>query len=104
MDDEAFRRLPDLISGLDLMEDDLPNNLDYLDSTAGRRVPAADASPQEGMQSWETEHDDTAAPADAHFAAEVKGETVKVLVDGPVDLIENYWDSLPTVRQGADDE
>ena len=104
MDDEAFRQLPDLTSGLDLVEDDLPNNLDYLDSTAARQVKGADAAHKEGMQSWETEHDEYAAPAESMFAAEVKGETVKILVDGPVELVEHYWETLPVLALGDNEE
>jgi autophagy-related protein 2 len=103
IDDEAFRQLPDLTAGLDLIDDDLPSNLDYLDATSGRRVKANERAPAESMRSWETEHDETASLEDSHFAAEVKGETIKILADGPVELIENYWDTLPVLKQGDED-
>lgn len=104
MDDEAFRQLPDLTSGLDLVEDDLPRNLDYLDATSGRQTRSTDKAPRESMRSWETEHDEGDMAANSAFAAEVKGETIKVLVDGPVQLIDNYWDSLPVLQQGDAEE
>jgi autophagy-related protein 2 len=90
IDEDTFRRLPDPISGMDLIEDDLPTNLDYLDAASRtKREAAGDGS--EGLRAWQTEHDDL----DNNLASEINGETIKILVPGPISLQEDYWDTLP---------
>jgi autophagy-related protein 2 len=84
--------LPDVISGADLIEDDLPTNLDYLDQTA--RTPGAG----EGLRSWQP-----AGEGLGDCAAEMNGETVKILYDGYLDMEEGYWDKLPVVGNGPVD-
>lgn len=102
IDEDTFRRLPDPTSGLDLMEDDLPTNLDYLDATArrGKRQTSGDSA--EGLRSWQTEEDDILHGN--HLAAEINGETIKMLYSGPFDMREDYWDNLPPLDAGAANE
>lgn len=94
--------MPDLSAGLDLIEDDLPSNLDYLDSATGRQRPTE--GDVEGIRAWQTEHDVHSDSAAAKLASEINGETIKVLVDGPVVFEDGYWDSLPILSNGDTDE
>jgi hypothetical protein len=50
------------------------------------------------MRAWQTEHDDLT------HAAEISGETIKVLVSGPVVLEDGYWDALPVLGNGDSEE
>lgn len=95
IDEDTFRRLPDPNSGMDLMEDDLPNNLDYLDSTA-RHVKQDSADTTEGLRSWQTEYDDHLGGH--HLSAEINGETIKILVKEVFDYQVDYWENLPALE------
>ena len=100
VDDDAFNQIPDLISGADLIEDDLPTNLDYLDQTARHTDNSAVKSGGETLRSWQT----TEGDQNSRLNSEVNGETVKVLYHEPFELDEDYWDTLPPATRGFLDE
>ena len=85
-----------MISGADLIEDDLPTNLDYLDHASRRH--SVDKGPAETLHSWQTDD------ADTRFSSEVNGETIKILLHEPFDADEQYWENLPVVNGGYADE
>jgi autophagy-related protein 2 len=103
VDEEAFKRIPDIVSGADMIEDDLPTNLDYLDAATRHSAAALtmDRSTGETLRTWQTEGD--RGDLD-RFAGEVNGETIKILYNLPFDVEENYWHTLPVIRNGLGDE
>jgi autophagy-related protein 2 len=106
VDEDAFRRINDIVSGgdADMIEDDLPTNLDYLDE-ATRRANAlsTDRSTGETLRTWQTEGDHLSEEG-GKVAAEVNGETIKILYSGPVEMEEGYWDNLPVLNGVYGDE
>jgi len=100
IDEDAFNRIPDMISGADLIEDDLPTNLDYLDHATRHSEANADRSTGETLRSWQT----TEGDYDSRLNSEVNGETIKVLYHEPFELEEDYWDTLPPASRGYLDE
>jgi autophagy-related protein 2 len=95
IEENAFRQIPDISSGADLIEDDLPTNLDYLDAaTLPRQGISTDRSTGESLRSWQATHDDGTVEV---------GETVKILVHD-FEMDENYWDNLPALEPGHHDE
>ena len=99
IDNDAFNHVPDMITGMDLIEDDLPTNLDYLDRAARKDVKV-DRKTGETLRSWESAGDDD----DPDIASEAKGETIKLLYTEPFDMDEGYWDELPPVTNGYLDQ
>ncbi|KAK4687136.1 autophagy-related protein 2, partial [Tremellales sp. Uapishka_1] len=97
IDQEAFHQIPDIVSGADMIDDDLPTNLDYLDQ-ASRPVTNSDRPTGESLRSWETTCDD------ARFAGEVKGETIRILMKESFAMDANYLENLTVVRSGFGDE
>lgn len=87
---------------MDLIEDDLPNNLDYLDATAQRAKGPAGGDPSEGLRSWQTEEEDILR--DDLLASEMNGETIKILMQGPFDLQGDYWETLPSLEGDTSSE
>lgn len=77
---------------MDLIEDDLPTNLDYLDSTVRQKKQDFGDEPVEGLRSWQTEHD--VDHGSDHLAAEINGETIKILVQEALEMQEDYWDDV----------
>ena len=95
IEEDAFRQIPDISSGADWIEDDLPTNLDYLDTaTRPRQGIATDRTTGESLRSWQATHDDGSADV---------GETVKVLMEH-FEVDENYWDNLPDLEPGYGNE
>jgi autophagy-related protein 2 len=100
IDEDAFNRIPELISGADLIEDDLPTNLDYLDHATRHSEVNADRATGETLRSWQT----TEGDVDSRLNSEVNGETIKVLYHEPFEMEEDYWDTLPPTSRGYSDE
>ena len=90
-----------MISGADLIEDDLPTNLDYLDQTTRHTDVSAYRATGETLRSWQTTGE---GDADSRLHSEVNGETIKVLYHEPFDLDESYWDDLVPVPRAELDE
>ncbi|ORY21591.1 hypothetical protein BCR39DRAFT_553281 [Naematelia encephala] len=105
VDESAFTRVPEIISGADLIEDDLPTNLDYLDQATRHSNNAAsvDRMTGETLRTWEATGD-SFDDANAKFTSEVNGETVKILIQEAFEVEEDYWDSLPVVNNGFVDD
>lgn len=101
IDEDAFNRIPDMISGADLIEDDLPTNLDYLDHATRRVEVNKDRSTGETLRSWQATGE---GDFDARLNSEVNGETIKILYDQPFEMDEQYWDRLAPVSRGYLDE
>jgi autophagy-related protein 2 len=95
VDLDAFGKAPDVISGADMIDDDLPTNLDYLDHAAGAKAPAIDRHTGESLRSWETPDD---AP---HIQNDLGGGTIKVLMPEPFDEQPDYWNTLPVLKGGV---
>lgn len=101
IDQEAFHQIPDIVAGADMIDDDLPTNLDYLDQTTRPLAASArDRSTGETLRTWEPAE---FGENDPKFAAEIKGETIRILFEKPFDMIEDYLDQLPvTGGQGEE--
>ncbi|WRT66888.1 uncharacterized protein IL334_003851 [Kwoniella shivajii] len=96
IDDQAFNLVPDIVSGADMIEDDLPTNLDYLDraSRLASNQPTMDKLTGETLRSWQTDEGE----------GELGGETIKILLEEQFDMNENYWNELPILHKGYDDD
>ncbi|WWD01656.1 hypothetical protein V866_008601 [Kwoniella sp. B9012] len=96
IDEQAFNLIPDIVSGADMIEDDLPTNLDYLDRASRMRTsqPTMDRTTGESLRSWQTDDGE----------GELGGETIKILLNERFDMDENYWENLPVLNKGYDDE
>ncbi|WVF72370.1 hypothetical protein IAT40_007185 [Kwoniella sp. CBS 6097] len=96
IDEHAFNLVPDIVSGADMIEDDLPTNLDYLDraTRVSDNKPSHDRATGESLRAWQTEDE-----------VEVGGETIKILYKEPFELEEeDYWDTLPILNKGYQDD
>ena len=91
--ENAFTRAPDLISAPDMIQDDLPTNLDYLDDSfsaaAGLRELTDDDLDEFGTHNTE----DTDDPEG--LVSKYGGETVKLLHPQGLQIIEHHFDTLP---------
>jgi autophagy-related protein 2 len=95
IDLDAFGQPPvDIGAGADMIEDDLPTNLDYLDTAARQHAaaPRVDRKTGETLRSWETTDDVM------HIAE--GGATIKVFLPDAFEDAPGYWDAMPVVKAG----
>lgn len=98
VEEHAFRRVPDVGPAPDMINDDLPANLDYLDDSFGTAA---------GLRELRDDDLDDFDPDDAEtgritptqgtqhigIISNVGGETIKMLRS--LNIVENHFDTLP---------
>ncbi|KAI0721077.1 hypothetical protein C8T65DRAFT_601842 [Cerioporus squamosus] len=96
LDEQAFRRLPEVGAAPDMIEDDLPTNPDYLDEHFGAAAGLRELSDDEFEES------DPDSPSvvpgvetPAGVTSAFGGETIRMLHPEGIHVIENYFDTLP---------
>ncbi|KAI0748137.1 hypothetical protein C8Q80DRAFT_1120684 [Daedaleopsis nitida] len=96
LDESAFKRLPEVGSAPDMIEDDLPTNPDYLDESFGAAAGLREFSDDEFDDS------DIDSPSVVPGTEPLQGvtsahggETVRMLRPEGLRIIENYFDTLP---------
>ncbi|KAL7283400.1 hypothetical protein ACG7TL_002830 [Trametes sanguinea] len=96
LDDQAFRRLPEVGAAPDMVEDDLPTNPDYLDESFGAAAGLRELSDDE-FEGSDVEASYTPAGADdpRGVTSSYGGETIRILHPEGIHIIENYFDTLP---------
>jgi len=91
LDEEAFRKPPEVGAAPDMINDDLPSNLDYLDESFG----AAAGFREIGDDEFD-EEDITAPDTSAEgVVSNVGGETIRMLSDSGISIVEHHFDNLP---------
>ncbi|EIW70236.1 hypothetical protein TREMEDRAFT_30206 [Tremella mesenterica DSM 1558] len=82
---------PDLALDIDMIMDDLPTNLDYLDRASRQTSQLPERQTGETLRTWQVE-DNTNDPS-----SQTIGETIKILYKGPLDMPVDYWENLPSI-------
>ncbi|KAG6917968.1 hypothetical protein DXG01_017152 [Tephrocybe rancida] len=98
IDDLAFKKIPEVGPAPDMISDDLPTNLDYLDESfgaaAGLRELRDDDLDEFTLD--ESQPESTETPTDGTgVVSRVGGETIKILRPEGINVTENYFESLP---------
>lgn len=96
LDEEAFKTLPEVGAAPDMINDYLPSNLDYLDESFG----AAAGFREIGDDEFD-EEDILATDANAEGGnSNVGGETIRILSDPGIKIVEHHFDNLPSDAVG----
>lgn len=103
VDENAFRRMPDLGPAPDMIHDDLPTNLDYLDASFGaaaglrelRDDDLYDFEPHEPEPGRNTPTAPIAAPSVDGVISNVGGETIRMLVTEGIRIVEGHFENIP---------
>lgn len=92
-----------MISGADLIEDDLPTNLDYLDQATRRTEIKSDRHTGETLRTWQATGDDD---HDIDMHSEVNGDAIRILAEDYDDAESDadYWDSTSVTSRTSLDE
>ena len=93
VDEDTFRCMPEMIAGADLIDDDLPTNLDFLDQASRSTTQSIGAkrTTRESLRSWQADD------VDDKLATEINGDTIRILMKESFQMAENYWNSLTIV-------
>ncbi|TFK29985.1 hypothetical protein FA15DRAFT_663305 [Coprinopsis marcescibilis] len=99
IDDVAFRRIPDVGSAPDMIHDDLPTNLDYLDESFGAAAGLRELT-DDDLDEFDTQDIEVSAvhisATNTGVVSSVGGETIKLLSEDGIDIIEDFYGSLPS--------
>lgn len=94
VEDLAFKRMPEIGPAPDMIYDDLPTNLDYLDESFGAAAGLRELV-DEDLDEFDDRAIDTHATTDESIVSRVGGETIKVFDPKGFDLVEDYYLSIP---------
>lgn len=98
VDDLAFKRVPDVGPPPDMINDDLPTNMDYLDESFGAAAGLRELR-DEDLDDFDVDDDNidasSAIPGAPEIVSKVGGETIKMLRPEGLHTLEHYFDNLP---------
>lgn len=83
-----------------MINDDLPSNLDYLDASFGTAAGFRELR-DEDLDEFDVKDIPTSGTSSAGVVSSVGGETIRVLSEGGIRIVEHYFDTLPP--DSADD-
>ena len=98
LDENAFRRLaPALSHDPDMVEDDLPTNPDYIDASYGSAAGMRDLTDEDLDEFDDGDFGGRRTPTqgDRGVVSVTGGETIKMLTQDGLNIIEGYYDNLP---------
>jgi autophagy-related protein 2 len=97
VDEHAFRRMPDLGPAPDMIHDDLPTNLDYLDASFGAAAGLRELR-DDDLFDFEPEISGSALSAALGVEgviSNVGGETIRMLVSEAIHVVEGHFENVP---------
>ncbi|OAX41967.1 hypothetical protein K503DRAFT_832684 [Rhizopogon vinicolor AM-OR11-026] len=99
LDEQAFKRIPDVGTAADMINDDLPKNLDYLDEDFGSAAGLRELR-DDDLDDFDVEEYDRRSPVPGEIGvvSNVGGETIRVIK--PIRPIEHYYDMIPPENTG----
>jgi autophagy-related protein 2 len=107
VDEHAFKRIPEVEPGPDMINDDLPTNLDYLDESFGTAAGLRELR-DDDLDDFDTKEQEigqmtpTTSAAQLGIISKIGGETIKILRPEGIQIIDNYFDYLPSESTHGD--
>ncbi|KAG6837307.1 hypothetical protein H0H93_011909 [Arthromyces matolae] len=94
IDELAFKKVPELGPAPDMIYDDLPTNMDYLDESFGTAAGLRELS-DDDLEEFHVEESQPEQDSAAGIVSRVGGETIKLLDPGGIKVTDNYFETLP---------
>lgn len=98
IDEYTFKRIPEIGPTPDMIYDDLPTNLDYLDESFGAAGGLRELT-DDDLDEFDiheiTTPTNPAAASNTGVISSIGGETIKMLHEGGINVVEDYYDDLP---------
>ncbi|CAK5277669.1 unnamed protein product [Mycena citricolor] len=93
VEEMAFRSVPEVGPPPDMIQDDLPTNMDYLDESFGAAAGLRELN-DDDLDDFAA-HDNARGSPDPGIVSVVGGETVKMLRPEGLHIVEHHFDALP---------
>ncbi|KAH8107055.1 hypothetical protein BXZ70DRAFT_271252 [Cristinia sonorae] len=93
LDESAFARAPELIGAPDMIHDDLPSNMDYLDQSFSAAAGLRELTDDDLDEFGDGEAPDQSDPDG--LVSRYGGETVRLLHPNGLHIVEHHFDTLP---------
>ncbi|KAF4615034.1 hypothetical protein D9613_003111 [Agrocybe pediades] len=93
IEDLAFKAMPEIGPAPDMIYDDLPTNMDYLDESFGAAAGLRELC-DDDLEDFDDE-DSQALENDPNIVSKVGGETIKVFEPHGLEVLEEYFHSIP---------
>ena len=105
MEDLAFKRVPEVGPAGDMIYDDLPTNLDYLDVSFGAAGGLRELR-DEDLDDFDDEEllVQSGGVGDINTISKVGGETIKIFESGGLGVTENHFLMIPPEKLGSTSE
>ncbi|KAF8910987.1 hypothetical protein CPB84DRAFT_1821154 [Gymnopilus junonius] len=94
VEDLAFKKVPEVGPAPDMIYDDLPSNLDYLDESFGAAAGLRELR-DDDLDEFDAHEVETGSNDDPNIVSKVGGETIKVFEPQGLEVVENYFMSIP---------
>lgn len=102
MEDLAFKRNPEVGPAPDMIYDDLPTNLDYLDESFGAAAGLRELVDEDLDEFDNDEIHINSAVDDPYVVSRIGGETIKIFDPQGLDVVEDFYLSIaPDKTQGT---
>lgn len=105
IDEDIFRKVPEVGPAPDMVNDDLPSNLDYLDASFGTAAGLRELR-DDDLDEFDLEDAGRVTPTQSALQlgviSNVGGETIKIL--SPFNIVENHFDTLLPDSSGGGSE
>ncbi|VDB83052.1 unnamed protein product [Peniophora sp. CBMAI 1063] len=98
VDEAAFRAAPEVGAAPDMIADDLPVNMDYLDESFGAAAGLREMT-EEDMDDFDTTHTPEIDAYDPTIISQVGGETIRLLEPEGLEIVENHFNTLPAITE-----
>jgi autophagy-related protein 2 len=96
VEDFAFKVAPEIGPSGDLIQDDLPTNLDYLDESFGSAAGLRELREEDLDEFDDDEENGTqGVPDDPSTVSKIGGETIKIFESDGLEAVEGYFLSIP---------
>lgn len=96
LDEDAFKTLPEVGAAPDMINDDLPSNPDYLDESFGAAAGFREIRDDE----FDEEDILVSNPNAEGVVSNIGGETIRMLSDSGINIVEHHFDNLPPDASG----
>lgn len=90
--------MPDLGPAPDMIHDDLPTNLDYLDASFGAAAGLRELRDEDLFDFEQPEFGQdpaAAAPGIEGIISNIGGETIRMLVSEGIQMVEGHFENIP---------
>lgn len=97
VDEHAFKTIPEMENTPDMIHDDLPTNLDYLDESFGAAAGLRELR-DDDLDEFDIEESEVEEPTTFQgtgIISRIGGETIKMLCPEGIHIIDDYFDTLP---------